>query len=144
VIAFFEATLTGLKTWRLNLLKAAQAGKITLPHYNYTFHFDLITSRVLRDLPKHAVNYPNQGLGSMLISRAAMIAAPKLRQRDSHIVILVHDSFFADTPTEYTHEAATIINDSIVQAGEEFSTVIPWRADIEVGYRWNEMKEYTL
>jgi uracil-DNA glycosylase family 4 len=145
VIEFLEGNLVGLKQWRLDLqYAAAKLSKIVLPHYNYHYHFDLITERVLRDLPKHAVNYPNQGLGSMLISRAAILAQPCLRILSAEIVMLVHDSFFADVPEACTNEAAQIINNSIVQAGNEFSTFIPWRADLEVGYRWSEMEEYTL
>jgi DNA polymerase-1 len=144
VIEFLEANLTGLNEWRLRLLAAAKRGLIMLPHYNYHYHWDLITQRFLRDLPKQAVNYPTQGLGSMLICRAAILAQPALKLLSADIVMLVHDSFYADVPKSCVDEAARMINDAIVQAGKEFSDFIPWRADIETGYRWSEMKEYEV
>jgi DNA polymerase-1 len=142
VLDFLDAHLVDLKKWRLDLQRDARSGKIILPVLNYHFHWDLITEQVLKDLPKHAVNYPNQGLGSMLICRAAIKAQPQLARFGAKIVMLVHDSFYADTPVKYTDDAAHILHDTIVEAGAEFSKFITWGADVEVGTRWNKMEEY--
>lgn len=141
VVDFLEERLPVLKQWRLDLFEQARKGYIDVPFFNYRIHFDLITDRVLKDLPKQAVNYPNQGLGSMMISRAAIMAHPALKRLGGHIVVLVHDSFMAEVPIGKELEAARIMRDAIVKAGQAVASWLRWDAEAETGLNWGDLKE---
>lgn len=141
IVDLLEENLDPLKEWRLKMQEQAKEGGIRLAHFNYIFHFDLITKTVLKDLPKQAVNYPNQGLGSLLITKAAMKVNPELKRMGGHIVALVHDAYYAEVPDAFVPEAVTLMKQAIIEAGKEFSDIFPWSADAELGKRWGSLEE---
>lgn len=145
IMEWFDENLTGIKVWRRAMFEQAKQGHIDLPFLKYRFHFDLINGRTLKDLARIAVNYPTQGLGSMLISRAAIIAQPYLEKMSAHIVCLVHDSFMAEVPDTYVDAAVIVMLNAVSQAGNDFSDFIPWRGDAEVSKKsWGDMEAYKV
>ncbi len=139
VVNFLDEKLVGIRQWQDALLEQAKTGQIIIPHFGYVVHFDLITDSVLKDLPKVAVNYTNQGLCSMIMSRAAMLAQPKLTELGAFIVAMVHDSFVAEVPIGKEEKAGEIMLASLEEAGKEITDLIPWRGELEIGPNWGDM-----
>jgi len=132
---------TGIRRWQAQLYQQAQDnGYLTVPHFGYQIHFDLITDNNVDELRKLCVSYINQGICSMIMSRAAMIVAPHLTSIGAYIVALVHDSFLAEVPNERVSLAAGIMVDAVTMAGNEYTNIVPWEGEIETGKRWGEVK----
>jgi DNA polymerase I-like protein with 3'-5' exonuclease and polymerase domains len=144
VVDFLDANLTGVRQWQDALLEQAKKGYITVPHFNYQIHFDVITHTVLKDLPKVAVNYTNQGLCSMIMSRAAMLAQERVKRFGAHVVVMVHDSFIVEAPKGTENQVGKIMLESLRTAGNEFTDLIPWQGELELGDNWADMKEMKL
>lgn len=144
VVDVLNEKLQGVVKWQDEMLELAKTGKIVLPFFNYTIHFDLITPRIINDLPKIAVNYPTQGVGSMIMSRAAYTAQPKLADVGAKIVALVHDDYTIDVPQRNAYRAAQIMQESVANAGAEFYDGIKWLSEFKVGVNWGDLKELTL
>ena len=131
----------GIRRWQADLYEQAQkVGYLTVPHFNYCVHFDLITDKNVEEVRKLVVSYINQGLCSMIMSRAAMLAAPKLRRLGGYVVALVHDSYLVEVPDGMVEQALDIMMDSVPEAGNEVVNLVPWHGEGEVGKRWGELK----
>ena len=142
VMDMLEMNLTQLKQWRLRLVdQAMSTGMIPVPKFGYHMHFELVTQTNQRDIEKHAVNYVNQGVGSMLISKAAIIANPKLKELGGGVVALVHDAFYAEVPSDKILEGQEIAAQALLEAGHWFSTFAQCGAEVMVGKRWGVMEE---
>lgn len=144
VMDFLDANLVGLKQWRLRMVEGAKKGGNVVPFFNYKNHFDLVTPQGLRDLEKHAVNYINQGLGSMIICRAAYQAQADLARLGTNIVVLVHDDYTVEAPIKNAVPVAERMMKSIADVGCEITNFIPLTGELKVGYRWGDMQAITL
>ncbi len=137
--------LVGLpKLWDILYKMAVTDQLITLPFFNYDVHFDLVTNELLRQIEKNSINYPVQGIGSMIISRAAIKALPLLETLGAHIVALVHDDYTIEVPIDKQQLAAEIMVDSILSSARDFYPNLDWRVELTVGKNWGEMKEVRI
>ena len=144
VVDWLEANLVGIKQWRARMVANAMTGYNVVPFFNYINHFDLITAQGKHDVEKHAVNYVNQGLGWMIISKAAYTVYPYLAQFDTHIVALVHDDFTVEVPVKHIVPVATLMLDTLVTVGQEITDVIPLSGELKIGFNWGDMNTVTV
>jgi uracil-DNA glycosylase family 4 len=144
VMEFLAANLLGLKEWRVRMIEGAKSGGNVVPYFNYKNHFDLITPTNRREVEKYAVNYINQGLGSMIMCRVAYLAWAKLQEINAPIVALVHDDFTVDVPDQYVGQAARIMADTLATVGQEITDLIPLAGEFKVGRTWGTLKDISL
>src|SRR3990167_3394622 len=144
VVDWLEANLVGIKQWRARMVANAMTGYNVVPFFNYINHFDLITAQGKHDVEKHAVNYVNQGLGWMIIIKAAYTVYPYLAQFDTHIVALVHDDFTVEVPVKHIVPVATLMLDTLVTVGQEITDVIPLSGELKIGFNWGDMNTVTV
>lgn len=145
IVDYLNTHCGGVVAWQKEMLQQAKTGSIKIPFFNYEIHFDLITERVLKDLGKNAANYPIQGAGSMLISRAAYLAQPYLWWLGgAGIVALVHDDYTVEAPPHYAYYVAKTMAKYLEVAGKEFNSNIAWNAEFKIGPNWATQKELTL
>lgn len=144
VMDFLNANLVGVQQWRRKLIVGAKQGGNSVPFFNYKNHFDLITPQGLRDVEKRSVNYINQGLGSMLICRAAYQAQADLTHLGANIVVLVHDDYTVEAPIKNAIPVAERMVRSIAEVGQEVTDFIPLSGELKIGYRWGDMKAIEL
>jgi DNA polymerase-1 len=142
VVKFFAEHLSRLIEWKTEMYELAKKqGYIDLPGFNYRVHFDLITNKNNYDLKKLAVNYPVQGIASMITLRAATLAEPELLAMGAHLIATVHDSILGESPEHRTWEALDIACRYLEAAGVWWSNDIPWVAEPEKGKSWGTLKE---
>lgn len=141
VIAVFNTELTRLLAWRDEMLEIAKSkGVYVAPHYNRAFHFDLITPANERDVRKFAVNWPVQGIASMITSEAIFRCNKKLREWNARIITTVHDSIIATCPPEYKRQVALVIANALQDAGSRAFPQLPWVAEAEWGWDWGHLE----
>lgn len=145
VLDFFYTDLKRMVEWREEMFKIAKNKQVIVsPHFNWHYHFPLITQRLLHDIQKTSVNYPVQGTASKITVDAAVHAQPKLTELGAHVVATVHDSVGILAPDNCAIQAAQVMAEELEQAGTRFSGVIPWVADAEIGTDWGHLMEVEL
>lgn len=141
VMHVFNTKLTRLIEWRDEMFDLARTkGIFVAPHYNRAFHFDLVTKGNARDVKKFAVNWPVQGIASMITSEALYRAQPQLKKYNARILATVHDSIIVTCPLEYRDKVAAIVATELEQAGYRVFPQLPWVAEAEWGYNWGHLE----
>lgn len=144
VVDVLNENLQGVVTWQRKMFEQAKTGKIVIPFFNYTIHFELITDNLLKDLRKMAVNYPTQGVGWMIMSRAAYLSQSVLSDLGAKIVALVHDDYTIDVPVYHAYRAAQVMQRNVAGAGRDFNPKLLWQVEFKVGTNWGDLTELTL
>lgn len=135
VLDAFYNKLTKFVTWREDMFQqAVTSGKIVSPHFNRTFHFDLVTRYNQRDLHKFTVNWPVQGTASNITMDAAVHILPQLQ--NNFVVGSVHDSLIGEIWERDLKRVSHIFMQEMAQSGERFSSSIKWQADAKAGQDW--------
>lgn len=99
----------------------------------------IITPENIVGLQNEASNFPEQSCASDIVLEASSKLSPQLRERDVHIVFLVHDEILADSPDdpETISWAEQLIVKELEQAPRTWGiTRVPFKADTSVGRRW--------
>ena len=118
---------------------AVLKGATLLTPFGRKKRHQLVTIDNLNALQNEASNFPHQSVASDICLTAAHKAAPILLSRGIYPVNLVHDEFMVEAPDK--PEDIQFAIDTIVKCMEEIPrefgiTVVPFKAEPDVGYRW--------
>ena len=144
VTQFLATNLVGLQQWRLRIIETAKQGRVPVPYFNYINHYDLITSQSERDVNKQAVNYVNQGFGSLIMAMTACRTQPHLHPFRSNIVALVHDDFTVQVPTINVVPVAHLMLDTLSEVGQEITDFIPLQGELKIGKNFGDLHSVTI
>jgi DNA polymerase I-like protein with 3'-5' exonuclease and polymerase domains/uracil-DNA glycosylase len=118
----------------------------------------LITRDNRDEARKAACNAPVQGMASDLVLMALIIVKKWLdgmrnpalcecdwemenQLDDVHILMTVHDSILLEVPDHLVPYVGITVKLIMEHVGYEWMPNVPWKADIEVGQSWGELKE---
>jgi len=99
----------------------------------------IVTRENAHGLQNEASNFPEQSVASDIVLEASNRLVPLLRERDVHIVFLVHDEILSDSPDDpqIIEWARKLITKELEQAPRTWGiTRVPFKADTSVGRRW--------
>jgi len=108
--------------------------------------FGLISSSSICNILNEAKNFPIQSCSSDLTLSSALYMYYYLKNRDVHIVNLVHDSIVMYIPSkaDLIRKIAHYCNYIMVQRPIElFDCKVPFKTDFEIGLNWGELIEYS-
>ena len=124
------------------------ADQVTLGNYLETpwgrrRRFGLVTPESLHNLQNEARNFPIQSSSSDLLLYCAMeVEKPLLRNFDTRITDLIHDSLLLEMPYDVEIVAAVgkYVSDVMIQAPIDlFNCDVPFKTDYEVGADWGNL-----
>lgn len=99
----------------------------------------IITRENIHSLENEASNFPEQSVASDIVLEASNKLSAKLRERNVHIVFLVHDELIAEAPDDLAtiSWARQEIVKELEQAPRTWGiTRVPFIADTSIGRRW--------
>lgn len=110
----------------------------------------LITRNNTDEAKKAACNAPVQGMASDLILMALIEVGKWLNYGDMrmtakdlydvHLLITVHDSIILEVPDHLVPYVGIMVKQIMEEVGQFWMPDVPWKADIEVGQSWGELK----
>lgn len=102
----------------------------------WVFHLDPLNREEHGQLRRVGKNAPIQGTGSDIFKRAMTITSNRLRGSDAFIVNSIHDEIVVECDQATAGETARIVNQSMIDAGNEFLFRVPIEVDVSVTESW--------
>ena len=97
--------------------------------------FALIVPDNIEDVYKEGLAFKPQSIASDICLRAAV----QLKEEGFAVRLLVHDGIGIEVPVDEVDVAVPRIREVMEQSGREFTTVVPFYVDINVGDSWGEV-----
>lgn len=97
--------------------------------------FGLITRENAEDVYKEALAFTPQSIGSDI----CLTAAVRLKEMGYTVRIVIHDGILIEVRAEEAEAAIPIIRRVMEDAAKEYTTIIPFPVDIEVGTNWGDV-----
>ena len=78
------------------------------------------------------LNTPVQGTSADILKRALILLPEALEGTGSKIIACVHDEIIIEVPEQYSNEAARILRQTMIEAGQNYLKSIPVEVDVVV------------
>ncbi|MCA1799974.1 MAG: hypothetical protein LC650_01590, partial [Actinobacteria bacterium] len=112
-----------------------QTDEVLITPYGRKRRFALIIPDNSEDVYKEALAFKPQSIGSDI----CLSAAVQLREEGFLVRLLVHDGIGIEVPVDKVDEAIPRIREVMMERARDFTTVVPFYVDIQVGSSWGEV-----
>lgn len=140
----YNVLMNGLATWRGTQFQILQAQGYVESPTGRRRRFPLLLDSNAADAKKAVVHAPCAGTASDM-TLAGLVDAQRTAPEDVFPLIMVHDSNIAECPDgdERIAETAQALKRLMELAAKDvFDEAIPFKVDVEVGYRWGSLQPY--
>jgi DNA polymerase I-like protein with 3'-5' exonuclease and polymerase domains len=79
---------------------------------------------------------PVQGTGADIIKRALCLIYDKLDKIESKLIACIHDEIILETPENRKQDAARILKETMIEAGEYYLKKVPVEVEVSTGSSW--------
>lgn len=121
-------------------------GNVLVNAFGFKRRFGVIGNERLKGMQNEASNFPAQSSASHITLHAGMRVRERLlKEYDSYICNLVHDSLLIDVPDDdqIAKEVAIMVINEMEAVPKEWGfTRIPFVAEAKMGYRWGSLSKY--
>jgi DNA polymerase-1 len=145
-LAVLDGKLGGLVHWERNQFATMRKQGYVETLTGRRRRVPMITRNNREDARKAACNAPVQGMASdlTLISMIEVHKWLKENCPEAHILVTVHDSIIFEVPEPLVRVVALKAKEIMEDVGDRYMPNLPWKADIEVGDSWGDLKEIEL
>jgi DNA polymerase-1 len=146
-LAIIDGLLGGLVEWEHEQVHKMRTQGYVETLTNRRRRMPLVTQQNMDDARKAACNSPVQGTASALTTISAITVYNWLEgeygkvEMRPYIVLLIHDSIMLEVPLHLVYPVAIRVKEIMERVAAEMMPGIPWKADVEVGSSWGELKE---
>lgn len=91
-------------------------------------------------IEREGTNQPIQSLNADVTKLATVMAAPRLKALNPEVTIImwVHDEILLTAPTALVHQAAAILKECMIAAGERWLKKVPVEVSVSIGQFWSK------
>ena len=118
--------------------KPFTVGHTTTPLGRKRYFRDVTTMREHGVVKRQGRNTPIQATCGDILKKAILLLWENFTGMDISIVNLVHDEIVVECPDNMVKDAAKVVEDYMVQAGEEFIKSVPVTVDVSIDARWKK------
>jgi len=136
VIKRMKASMPIAAQWQQNQFRIARDQGYVENRFGNRRRFPFITSETLDEIRKASVNAPIQSSLSQLTLLSAILFDDLYRDRDWHVLHLVHDQIITEVPDAQADYAAACLQQAMITLGMRWFPEVKWKADIEIQDRW--------
>ena len=83
------------------------------------------------------LNTPIQGSAADIVKRALGLLPDQLIGTGAKIIGTIHDEILLEVPEATTDQAARILEETMIKAGEDFLKSVPIQVDVSIGDSWD-------
>ncbi|MCX6088961.1 MAG: bifunctional 3'-5' exonuclease/DNA polymerase [Candidatus Atribacteria bacterium] len=84
------------------------------------------------------LNAPVQGTAAEIMKQALAWLFPLLQGTSIHIIGTIHDEILLESPETRVGEAAQILKETMIRAGQKFLSTVPVDAEVVIASNWSE------
>lgn len=132
----YHRLFRGIKPWHAAIKdQVLNTDEILMTSYGRKRRFALIIPDNAEDVYKEALAFQPQSIGSDI----CLSAAVQLKREGFAVRLLVHDGIGIEVPVDEVDVAIPRIRQVMMERARDFTTVVPFFVDIQVGSSWGEV-----
>ena len=132
----YHRLFPGVKPWQAAIKhQVLNTDEVLITPYGRKRRFALIIPDNAEDVFKEAVAFKPQSIGSDI----CLAAAVQLKREGFAVRLLVHDGIGIEVPEAEVDEAVVRIREVMMERARDFTTVVPFFVDVQVGSSWGEV-----
>lgn len=102
----------------------------------WNFRFDPFDREQVATIQRLGKNAPIQGTSADILKRAMRLVHDGLKPYDARIVNSIHDEIVVEVAASQAEEAAAVVRQQMVAAGQEFIKTVPVEVDVTISPAW--------
>lgn len=134
----FKVLIPATVAWQAQITHKVLSGEDLITPFGRKRSFWLITDQNRSDVINEALSFLPQSIASD-ICLTALIELQDLLKGLAITRLTVHDALYAECAEKDKEEVSTIMVDTMVKAGLEFTDYIPFAVDVKFGKNWGEL-----
>lgn len=85
---------------------------------------------------RYGINMPIQGTSADILKRSLRLLHDQIRDTSARLVNIVHDEVIVECSSDEAEQTASILENAMCSAGQEFVTKVPVKVDVHIAEEW--------